>query len=489
MPCGITDPIGCGEEIVGGVAGGVGDVVTSTALSAWEAVCQSFADAAVALLEGFAKAFVAFPTIDVESSAVRNVYGLSVGLAAIVAAILFLIQVGRTVLSHDGSGLSQGLVGLGKAALAIMVTLSVAGAALLAANELAAWIVTQTFDDAEGLRKKLTAIMATRSPQGQASLVLVLAVVGIILTLVLWFELLLSNAAVAVLVATAPIAAAGQIGETTKSWWPKLASATAQLIILKPVIALVFAVGFGIAGDADPKDVGTLLSGMLILLLAALAWPAIARFFAFTTIHVGGGAGLAAVLGFGAGTAMRHGGGGAAIGMDPEHFGQAAEARTLASMAARGNAGAATAGRGMGGGALAALDLAQRAANSLTGRMEQTAGHAGLQGHNPNPYVAGYPQYYGGRARSGGQARRQSTASQTSGGALPDESLDQEWSTEPPDFGSAALPTADSSNRASGTVPDGPGPPPSPGSGGPDLGPPGFDLGPQGADPDEDGRP
>ena len=61
VPCSVSDPLDCGEKIVGGLAGeAAGDVFTSTALTAWEAVCRSFADAAVALLEGFAKAFVAF---------------------------------------------------------------------------------------------------------------------------------------------------------------------------------------------------------------------------------------------------------------------------------------------------------------------------------------------------------------------------------------------------------------------------------------------
>ena len=132
----------------------------------------------------------------------------------------------------------------------------------------------------------------------QSTLILIFAVVGILLTIVLWFELLLRNAAIAVLVATSPIAAAGQASRSTEGWWPKLASSTAQLIILKPVIALVFCLGFSLTGRSS--DIETLLSGMLILVLAVIAWPAVARFFTFASIQVGGGAGLGAVLGFAA---------------------------------------------------------------------------------------------------------------------------------------------------------------------------------------------
>jgi hypothetical protein len=395
---GITSGVG---DAVGGVVGGV---VDSVAGSAWNAVCQSFADAATTLLTGFAKAFVAFPSINPASDGITGVYGISLGIAAVVAGGLFLLQVARTVLTHDGQGLAHGIVGLGKAALAFMATLTVTAAAIEASNELTAWIVDQTFDEPAGLEKKLTTVFTLEGPGNAGALLLVLGLVGIVLTLVLWFELLLSNAAVAVLIGTSPIAAAGQVSEATKSWWPKLVSATAQLIILKPVIALVFAVGFGIVGDADAnsEDVGTLLAGMLILVLAALAWPAIARFFTFASVAVGGGSGLAGVIGFAAGRS-NGAGGGAPAGAEPEEFGQNAEARTMSAFGARSSKTASAGASGAGGasagaaGAMpivaAGLALAQRAANSLVGRIEQTAGNAGLDRHNPHPAVAGYPGY------------------------------------------------------------------------------------------------
>jgi hypothetical protein len=42
-------------------------------------------------------------------------------------------------------------------------------------------------------------------------------------------------------------------------------------VILKPVIALVFAIGFSMTGRA--QDIESLLAGMLVLLLAVVAWP------------------------------------------------------------------------------------------------------------------------------------------------------------------------------------------------------------------------
>jgi hypothetical protein len=415
----LTAPCITITSCVGDATGGaVSGVVGSIAGSAWEAVCKSFGDALVSLLAGFATAFTAFPSIDPTDPGIRSVYSISLGIAAVIAAILLLVQVTRTALTHDGTALAHAVTGLGKAVLAFLLTLTVAGAAITASNELTRFIVNRTFGSADGLKTRLGAVFVldTFANGGSPSLLLFVAVIGILLVLVLWFELLLSNAAAAVMIGTSPIAAVGQTSSLTDGWWPKLVSATTQLIILKPVIALVFAVGFGLTGNAT--DLAGILSGMLVLLLAVLAWPAIARFFTFANIRIGGGSGLAALLGFAAGrvngSSAGRGAPGVPEGLAGDDFAAASEQRAMATHAARtggagasgGAAGGGAAAGAAGGGAAAAgaaagplivvaaaLDAAQRAANALTGRMEQTAGFAGLDGANPHPYPAGYPRH------------------------------------------------------------------------------------------------
>ncbi len=389
-----ANPLDCATGIVSGTIG-------SAATSAWDQVCKSFTDAASQLLAAFGKAFVAIPPVNVGSAGVRNVYAISLGLAGVVAALLLFGQVIRTAATHDGSALAQGLTGVGKAALMFLFTLTIAATALEAADQLTRFIVTQTFGSVQALSARIAHLVAW-NVNVQGTLLLIFGVVGIVLTIVLWFELLLRNAAIAVLVATSPIAAAGQVSEATRAWWPKLAAATGQLIILKPVIALVFCLGFSLTGTSD--DVETLLSGMLVLVLAVIAWPAVARFFTFASVQVGGGAGLGAVLGFAAGRMST--GGTVPAGTEPDEFSRRLEARTMAGLegtalgaAASPVAGAAGVGRvaaaGPAGLAAAAATAAQRAANALTGRMEQMAGHAGIPGANPYAQPAGPPRLAG----------------------------------------------------------------------------------------------
>jgi hypothetical protein len=424
MSCPLN-PADCIGDVVGT---SVGDVVSS----AWDSICQSFATAASDFLTSFATAFAHFPDTSVSDPGVRKVYGVSLGIAAIIAALLLIGQVIRTAYTQEGRALATGLVGVGRTAIACLLTLVVGGAAMQAADDLTTGIINYTYGSEDAFTKKLGTVFAWDG-SASGSILLVMGCIGILLTAVLWFELLLRNAALAVLLATAPIAAAGQVSESTKSWWTKSVSATVQLIVLKPLIALVMFLGFSVAGEST--GIANTISGMLILVLAVLAWPAVARFFTFASVSVAGGAGLGALIGAGAGAMSSGGifggsGGGASSsgktgGVAPSQFSQQAESRTMGAGSDESGAPSSRMTKGSGGGAggaaasgaksagikqalgaaagpaAMALQLGQKAANSMTGRMETMAGHAGIQGANPHAQPAGRPpimqESFGGR--------------------------------------------------------------------------------------------
>jgi len=380
MSCGITDPLSC-----------VGRLASGGVTSAWDAICASFATAADALLKAFARAFTAIPPVDLASPAVKNVYAMCLGIAAAVAAVLLLGQVIRTAISRDGSPLAEGVTGIGKAAIAFMLTLVITSAAVTAADSLTTYIINRSFGSAAGLTAHLATLLSFGGRAGQpkaalaggASLLFLLALMGIALVIVLWFELLLRNAAIAVLVATSPIAAAGQVSSASRSWWPRTAWATGQLIAIKPIIALIFATGLGLTGDRS-NGIETLLAGMLILLLAVVAWPVAARFLTFSTAGASGTAGLGVVLGFVAG---RLSGGGSLPGLGQQGQAGSGGGEDAAGAAAGEAAGgeAAAAGAAAGGAAAGVLALAaagvqaaHRASTALAGQMDGVAGNAGL---------------------------------------------------------------------------------------------------------------
>ena len=57
-----------------------------------------------------------------------------------------------------------------------------------------------------------------------------------------------------------------------------------HLMVVLLSFALVFALGLTLPGQGE--DLASLLSGLVVLLLAALAWPAVARFFTFASVQV-----------------------------------------------------------------------------------------------------------------------------------------------------------------------------------------------------------
>jgi hypothetical protein len=230
----------------------------------------------------------------------------------------------RTAMLHDGSAIAQGLTGIGKAALAFVLILSVAATALRAADELTSWIVTRTFGSPAALAGRLGQLASFKgiSP----TLLLVLALAGILLTFALWGQLLVRTIAVTVLVAVSPIAAAGQVAHASQQWWRKLVRVTIQLVALKPAVALIFAVGLTLPGTST--GVQKLLTGLLVLLLAAIAWPAMARASAVVEVYLAGGA-LAGIRG------SERAPGGTPAGVPPAELSRVAEARTMAVVRGR----------------------------------------------------------------------------------------------------------------------------------------------------------
>jgi hypothetical protein len=144
----------------------------------------------------------------------------------------------------------------------------------------------------------------------------------------------------------------------------------------------------------------------------------IARFFTFATIQAAN-SGLSTALGFAAGR-LSGGGGGQTAGVNPSQWSRGAENRTMATRGDASGAGGAEGaeggtgtpavpGGGAGGGSAGgaggpsggtgaavlggigfALNAAHRAGSALAGRMEQTAGHAGMHGAYPYSTVGGY---------------------------------------------------------------------------------------------------
>lgn len=130
-----------------------------------------------------------------------------------------------------------------------------------------------------------------------APIIFFLAIILFLLACIQWFLGFFRMGALVILLALVPLAAAGQINESTKPWLPKVTGWALTLICYQPVSGVVFAIGFTLIGDGN--DVSTILTGMATLGLAVISMPTLHRFFdwggrGFTTGGSGGGGAIAA---------------------------------------------------------------------------------------------------------------------------------------------------------------------------------------------------
>ena len=139
-----------------------------------------------------------------------------------------------------------------------------------------------------------------------------------------------------------------------------------QLIVLKPVVVLCLAIGFGEFGDAG--DLNSAIASLITLAAAAFAWPLLARFMTFTS--VGAGSGLvaavtasAAAMGAGELRGARSGAGGRA----GSGYALAVEAENDIEVGGRVWAAPAESALGGGGSAVAAALAAGQVAGSVAG--------------------------------------------------------------------------------------------------------------------------
>ncbi|WP_158307253.1 hypothetical protein [Kribbella flavida] len=242
----------------------------------------------------------------------------------------------------------------------------------------------QTFDKAVGA---LVLAGAGSAPVNAMPLIAMMFVgVAVFMASVVQVVLLLIRSAMLVLLAgTFPLAAAATNTEVGRAWFRKYCAWALAFIAYKPAAALVYAAALEL-GDAgvNPGPGNRLVSaltGLMMMLLALFALPALLRFAVPVTSAVAGGA-----AGSGAGLADPGGFASGAISTGRSVFGSASAGRaggggggggggaTGAVTAGSAAAGAVTAGSAAAG---AALNATKKAGGALAGAAAHSAGEPG----------------------------------------------------------------------------------------------------------------
>ncbi len=277
-----------------------------------------------------------------------------------------------------------------------------------AADAFALWLVDESLPHNESFQSELGKLVLVAGGSAAATVSLPFTVmmffgICVFLASLLQVLLMLVRSGMLVLLAgTLPLSAAMTSTEMGRTWFKKHCGWLIAFIAYKPAAALVYAAAFQMMKyGAMPGGTGLtrLAAGLMMLLLAAFALPALLRLIVPATAAVAGGsvggagAGLGAlasgarsVSGFGGGASGRHGGGGGGGG--PTGSG----------------GGSATGAIGVGGaGAVGAMASAgSKAAGVLSDAVSHSAGEAG-GGSGGGGGGQGGPRGSGGGRKSGKQ--------------------------------------------------------------------------------------
>lgn len=248
--------------------------------------------------------WVQTPSVNPDSQAVRIAQSYTTPVILVVLMASILAQCIRIVIQRKLTPLLDLGVGIVRYVVVTTMGLMLLGAAVMAGDALSQWMLEATIQRFAEQMKNVMALHAIPNPFG----LLIVALIALILGAIQWLLGFFRQAAILILAAMLPLAAAGSLSQSGKGWLNKMLPWLIALVAYKPMAAFIYVIGFTFLGDA--RDLSTAMTGIMVLILALIAMPALMRFFSWAGVSMGGGGGgFAGALGSFAGARMGSGGG------------------------------------------------------------------------------------------------------------------------------------------------------------------------------------
>jgi len=389
----------------------------NAAAQAWISVMLVVWNAGLWFLRVVLNFMDAFLTPDIsEGGPGAQVYKVTFWIGGTLMLILALVQLGVAGIRRDGKSLAQILIGVFQFAMVWVGVLAYATAVLAAAGGLTTafmesllnvtkWNEAQFFTPFE-VKDVTNGVLATIL--GLMGLLLVVAAIGH------FFIMVTRAGAILILIASAPIAAAGLVGNVGQSWfwktmrWFHAAAFTPPLVVLIMGIGIQFTNGVVVGGSGLEGSIGTAVPGVLLICGSVVAPVALFKLFSFVDPGTATGAavrqGLAAEGGLqgliqgrspvGSSAASATTGNGRSAGEASAEDQQAARVNGVAG----GGHGAGGAGGGIGSALAGAASPLARVGGALAGGIGAMtrAGHAavGVGADLTNQMGVGHNTYY-----------------------------------------------------------------------------------------------
>ncbi|MGW1674606.1 hypothetical protein [Streptomyces sp. NPDC002324] len=272
----------------------VGEEVTEAANDAWSDIVHSFASAAADLIETLATSWLGLdsPQLSSDGGPVGFIFAHTQWLTLWVSALTLLIAAGHMAWTQRSEPIKEAAVAMLRVILTGGAAVAVVNVLLTAGDEFSVWIVNASTQCGGGteatkacneafMNKLVTGSILVPQKGQILGLVLVFALLLIVGSIAQIGFMLARNAMLIVLVSTLPLAAAASGTPTGRAWFKKSTGWLVAFVLYKPVAAIVYAAGFASltqGGDsAEDTNLMVQISGVVLLILAALTLPALMR--------------------------------------------------------------------------------------------------------------------------------------------------------------------------------------------------------------------
>ncbi len=364
-----------------------------------------------------------------------SVYPYTFGIGLTIALVMGFAQIGLAAYRRDGQPLGRLLLGIAQFGAVWLGYVGVAAALVTAASGLTQGLLQELLDI-----KSFSGYRPGADWPRQVSDTVTASVLGICAWLLIWpasiiylLLMLVREAALMLLAATSPIAAAGLLSDMGRAWFWKSLRWFISALLIAPLSALVLGIGHTItesvvrgAGESTEAAVGMAVIGAVIVLIGAICPFIVFRLLAFVDPGTSSGAAMRASM-------ISHGGvrnllsrgsdGGSVVAASGDGLGRSmgeasADAATSSRFAAAGSAAAGGAGL-----VVAAVGAVSKAAQSAVNIGTDVLSSSGIgDGH---PY---YPHYLPDR-RAAAPPPRAVVGADSAGGdqpAIPEQPTPQE---------------------------------------------------------------
>jgi hypothetical protein len=239
--------------VAGSVGGAASDAILGGLGSAFVTAADQVSATALAALD-------ATTGIDLTADWFSRNVGVIAAITLPAVVGLFVLQVIAAVVRREPGALVRAVVGVGQALLGAALAIAVTQTALLAADQICAFIAASANTTVTGAAARFLQLTWLAGPQAGPVLQILLGLAMIVGFLLMWGVLLFRKAALMLVVVFAPIAFAGQVWDHTRVWTRRWIEVVVALVFCKVVIVVVFVVGASAFAGIGPTAAGSAAS-------------------------------------------------------------------------------------------------------------------------------------------------------------------------------------------------------------------------------------